>query len=279
MTFKELKRFISNNSSNISSHNESAEKVIKPQSAERFAIFTNKPFWISDISEHRNADIANKGACCFNHIIGLPLKDGVQKPIFDYEMDVFNQLQQYQDIFIKKARGLGVTELLLRFMIWLCVRDNTYRNTRFHIVTGPRINLAEDLIDRIYNMLIAKQNIICPRSGPIIYVNNVTIQAFPSHTVSSARGYTDVKFILLDEADYFPIGQREEARAVAEGYRIKTRPWVILVSTPARPGGLFDSIEHEDNSSYHKILLPYTLGLDKIYNSAVQYLQMTTTAT
>ncbi|MFL6317152.1 MAG: hypothetical protein ACJ71K_00445 [Nitrososphaeraceae archaeon] len=35
---------------------------------------------------HKKADIANKGNCCFNHIIGLPQKDDKELPIFDYEM-------------------------------------------------------------------------------------------------------------------------------------------------------------------------------------------------
>jgi hypothetical protein len=26
-----------------------------------------------------------KGVCCFNHIIGLPTKEGMEKAIFDYE--------------------------------------------------------------------------------------------------------------------------------------------------------------------------------------------------
>ena len=107
---------------------------------------------------------------------------------------------------------------------------------------------------------------VIKRVGPIVEINGVTIQAFPSHTVSTMRGYTDVKFILLDEADYFPIGQQLEARAVAEGYRIKTRPWIVMVSTPNRPGGLFDTMEREPNSNYQRVYYHYTRGIGKIYN-------------
>jgi len=185
-------------------------------------------------------------------------------------MELYQALQQHKDVWIKKARGLGITELLLRYMVWLCVFDKSYQYTRFHIVTGPRINLAEELIDRIYNLfssptLLYIQRFI-KRTGPIVAINDVTIQAFPSHTVSTMRGYTDVKFILLDEADYFPVGQREEARAVSEGYRIKSRPWIIMVSTPYKPGGLFDTMERESNSTYHKLFFHYTRGINKIYN-------------
>ena len=45
----------------------------------------NMPFWIWNIEEHKVEDIKTKGDCCFNHIIGLPQKDGDDKPLYDYE--------------------------------------------------------------------------------------------------------------------------------------------------------------------------------------------------
>jgi hypothetical protein len=42
----------------------------------------NKPFWIWDVQEHKQEDIMTNGDCCFNHIIGLPQKDGVDKPLY-----------------------------------------------------------------------------------------------------------------------------------------------------------------------------------------------------
>src|SRR5437016_14541770 len=127
-----------------------------------------------------------EGNCCFNHVIGLPKKDGIDKPIFDYEMQLVNALDNNKSIFVKKARGLGITEILLRYMSWLAVFDSRYHNCRFHIVTGTRINLAEELVDRIHGLFMnSKLNIDCKTVGPIIYVNNVTIQAFRSHTVST----------------------------------------------------------------------------------------------
>jgi hypothetical protein len=154
LTWKDLKRFITNNSID---NNEEKEEI-KLQS-QRFAIFRSKPFWISDVEEHKHQDILHKGACCFNHIIGLPRKDGVVKPIFDYEMNLFDALQKHDDIWIKKARGLGITEILLRYMSWLAVvRNSDYSGKRFHIVTGPRIDLAEELINRI-RLLFAESRV------------------------------------------------------------------------------------------------------------------------
>jgi hypothetical protein len=271
VTFRELRKWLNdvqsnsaNDSASGSNNNkESAELILKRK---QFDVFLNKPFWISNIAEHKRADIASNGACCFNHIIGLPRKDNKQLPIFDYEQSLVSALDNNKNIFIKKARGLGITEILLRYMAYLAVRNDDYKNCRFHIITGPRINLAEELIDRLHGLFTDKLGIDCKQVGPIIYVKDTIIQAFPSHTVSTMRGYTDVKFILLDEAGFFPVGQQTEVEAVTEGYRIKTNPTICIVSTPNKPGDFYESIDRDPNSIYKKLQLHYSVGLDKIYN-------------
>jgi hypothetical protein len=42
--------------------------------------------------QHKLEDINTDGDCCFNHIIGLPTKEGVEKVIFDYEKTLYNAL-------------------------------------------------------------------------------------------------------------------------------------------------------------------------------------------
>jgi hypothetical protein len=113
------------------------------QQTQSFDKLQNKPFWIWNIEEHKLEDIKTKGECCFNHIIGLPTKEGLEKPIFDYQEllyeallspDFCNPLNHgFKDkhLWIKKATGLGVTEFFLRFMAWLCLRNNyDYRNSQ-----------------------------------------------------------------------------------------------------------------------------------------------------
>jgi hypothetical protein len=53
---------------------------------------TSKPFWIWDKEQHKQEDIDTKGNCCFNHIIGLPQKDGDDKPLCDYQQIIFDSL-------------------------------------------------------------------------------------------------------------------------------------------------------------------------------------------
>ena len=77
-----------------------------------------------DNEDHRKEDIRTNGDCCFNHIIGLPAKNGVDKPLYDYEKIIFDSLvtqnsninSSNKHLWIKKATGLGISELMLRFM-------------------------------------------------------------------------------------------------------------------------------------------------------------------
>jgi hypothetical protein len=71
----------------------------------------NKPFWIRDVQEHKLEDTITNGLCCFNHIIGLPSKDTVEKPLYDYEQIIFDSLvtqNSNKHLWIKKAAGLGI---------------------------------------------------------------------------------------------------------------------------------------------------------------------------
>jgi hypothetical protein len=92
--------------------------------------------------------------------------------------------------------------------------------------------------------------------------------AYPSHHLDALRGLKDVSFIYIDEADFFPPGQQQDARDVSERYIGKSNPWIVMVSTPNAPDGLFERIEKEPQETclYHRLFLDFTYGLDRIYN-------------
>jgi hypothetical protein len=240
----------------------------KKQQKQFFEQFKSKPFWIWDREEHKLAFAKTNGQCCFNHIIGLPKKNGQPKPLFDYEREIFDVLSNHKHVWIKKATGLGITEFMLRYMAWLCVRDDALRGTQMTIITGPRIDLAIGLIDRIKGLFsILPPGLSLETKETVAELNGCKIEAFPSHHVDSMRGLPNVSFILLDEADFFPSSQQKDARVVSERYIAKSNPWIVMVSTPNAPEGLFDQIEKEpeDKCLYSRIFLPYTVGLGKIY--------------
>jgi hypothetical protein len=120
VTFKDLQRLVQSQSG--------------PGDNQLLQRLRSKPFWVWDRYEHKQTDRANNGNCCFNHIIGLPVKDGIRKPLFEYEKMLYkallepgylnsgpgsrdsnNQRAAYnfkvKHLWVKKATGLGVTEL------------------------------------------------------------------------------------------------------------------------------------------------------------------------
>jgi hypothetical protein len=138
VTFRDLQKLIESNQSQSQS----------PEQTKAFQRLRDKKFWHWDKVSHQEAEKKNRGDCCFNHIIGLPRKDGIEKPMFDYEREIHwaltrpgyynsypsinksnihikpnNILYSFKEkhLWIKKTTGLGVTEFMLRFMSWLCV--------------------------------------------------------------------------------------------------------------------------------------------------------------
>jgi hypothetical protein len=108
------------------------------------------PFWEWGIKEHKRRDIASNVNCCMQHIIGLPKKNGIEYPLFDYELMLLNALLipgylnsspssltrkpdnvmhpfKEKHLWCKKSVGLGVSEFFLRFMAWLCLYNDDYR--------------------------------------------------------------------------------------------------------------------------------------------------------
>jgi hypothetical protein len=260
LTFKDLKKRVS---------------LETKQQSKLFEICKDKPFWIWNIQEHKHEDFITNGDCCFNHIVGLPQRDGQYKPLYDYEKIIFDSLvaqvgntSYSKHLWIKKATGLGISEFMLRFMAWLCLKDNTLSGSQMCIVTGPRIDLAIALIDRMKKLFAGKIGLVAfDTKETVIELNGVKIEAFPSHHLDAMRGLPNVSFILLDEADFFPPGQQQDARDVSERYIAKSNPYIVMVSTPNAPEGLFERIEKEseDTCLYKRLFLDYTYGIDKIY--------------
>jgi primosomal protein N' len=159
VTFKDLQKLVRSQQSGL-------------EQVQLLQILRDKPFWIWDQKQHKQEDIKTKGDCCFNHIIGLPKKENKEKPMFDYEKllydsllvpDFYNSLQhifKQKHLWVKKATGLGVTEFFLRFMAWLCLKDDSYRNSQMCIVTGPNQELAIKLIKRMKALFEEKLGII-----------------------------------------------------------------------------------------------------------------------
>jgi len=219
----------------------------------------------------------DKGNCCFNHIVGLPVseKTGLTNPLFDYQKIIVDKIFFLEDdkdpknrhVWVKKATGLGITELILRLMLWLCVRDNRYRNSQMCIITGPSIDIATGLIERM-KRIFENVNIFIENKETVLEVNGVMIKAFPSNHLSTYRGLTSPRFIFLDEGDYFKKNDIDEVRDTTERYIAKSKPYIVMVSTPNKPDLLFQMIEKEpeDKCIYRRLFFNYQWGVGKMFS-------------
>ena len=259
MTFKDLQKVIESQPDYTSYSSQQSE-------LERLR---GKLFWIWDQQQHKQEDIRTKGQCCFWHIIKCPQKDGRDMPVLPYQKTLYDALSNHKHIWIKKSRGIGCSEFLLRYIAW-CFVSGTFSstaNSRVCIITGPRIDLAEDLIARFKALFVPQNGTSDRTQSTVAFLNGVRVEAFPSHHVDTMRGLTDVKWILSDESDMYPPFQQKEVRAVMEGYigKPNSNPTIVLVSTPKAPGGLMQQIELEQDSLYHKLFFDYNYGLEGQY--------------
>jgi hypothetical protein len=299
MTIKDLSRIV------LSSQQQQDSNKEMQQQQQLLQKLRDRPFYIWNSDKHKSASNPGNtinGYCCFNHIIGLPQKNGILQPLWSYEDMLYRALMipgylnsspsilptaysviekkdkskqvdnaflypfKLKHLWVKKATGLGITEFCLRFMVWLCLRNDDYKNSQMVIITGPNQELAIKCIKRI-KALFEPHGITFDSKETVINLNGCEIQAYPSNHIDAFRSLTNPKFILLDEADFFRKSEQEEVRHVAERYIAKSDPFIVLVSTPNRPDGLFNKVEKESFESciYKKLFLDYTYGLGKIY--------------
>ena len=238
------------------------------------------PFWIDDREEHarlfdQSTYNGEPGFCCFTHSVGLPLKPGFGKlPWFDYQIQFNHAKLSHKYLRVIKATGLGFSEVELYFIAYLAFTNSNRRKPcQIPILTGPRIDIAMQLIDRLYNIItqrLPQLSEVVEKTNTRIRVNNATIEAFPSHHIDAVRALPNPIYILLDEADFFPYEYDDPNNPirVVERYIPKSDPWIVLVSTPNLPGGLYERLDSDPNNRYLTFRFNYEWGLNKIYDPA-----------
>ena len=169
-------------------------------------------------------------------------------------------------LWVKKATGMGVTEFILRLMVWLCLRNDDYKGSQMIVVTGPNQDLAIKIIKRM-KTLFEPLGIKFDSKETVLNLNGCSIEAYPSNHIDAFRSLTNPKFILLDEADFHRKNEQDDVRQVAERYIGKSDPFIVMVSTPNAPGGIMERIEKEPVESciYKKIFLHYTKAVGTMF--------------
>jgi hypothetical protein len=231
------------------------------------SIFIGKPFWIWDKDQHKAEFITKQGNCCFNHIIGLPIKNNKTYPLFEYEKLVYDAVENNQNIWVLKSRGIGLTTFLIRYLAWKILSSSELDDKSIFIISGTREQFANYIKEKLEQLFEKRFSFIKLESKYTeLWLKKTWIKVFPTTAVKDLRGYFEASYIFIDESDYFPESVQDELVAAISPYQEKSNCKIIMVSTPNRPDGLMQRIENDPNSKYVKLKLDYTYGLDLIYD-------------
>ena len=183
-----------------------------------------------------------------------------------YEKELTTILEFDKKLWVKKATGLGITEYMVRWIAWQCVKDDTWKDKQVDvsvvIITGASQDLTNKIIGRIKGLFTGKE---FKTKESLVVLNGCKIEAFPTNHLEPARGLNP-QLVFLDEGDFFPLRFQDEARVVAERYRAKGDAFVIMESTPNMPGGLYERMEDEQDNGYVMKHYDYTHGLGIVYD-------------
>jgi len=179
----------------------------------------NKPLYYSwHAPKHEQKYHKTNGNCCIWHILGPETKDGRDMPMLPYQKVLYQGLQEHKRIWIKKARGIGISTFFLYYIAYLAL-TKLQPGDRISVVVGPRLIAAQDWLDRFKAMVSRKfPGLFDKDKSTVAILAGTKLEIFPSHHTSAMRGYDRLKFILADESDYFPPGQQKEVRAALEAY-------------------------------------------------------------
>src|SRR5215217_3833970 len=110
------------------------------------------PFYIWGENEEDKLKRHSKGQYTFNELIGLPRRDREEMPLMPYQQELYELLKHERYLWIKKSRGLGLSEFFLRWLLYNCF--NLYPpHSQICICVGPNQRLAEDLVSRFKGLL------------------------------------------------------------------------------------------------------------------------------
>ena len=154
----------------------------------------NIPFYIWNESEFDRLKRRSKGLYTFNELIGLPEKAGKRYPLFDYEEIIFRALEEKEflcensdpvtierkanHLLVLKSAGLGLTTFFLRYLSWLCLKDDKLKGRDILILSGPREALSVDLITRLRQMFLPSFGTTFDTRETTLFLNGVRIRAF-----------------------------------------------------------------------------------------------------
>ena len=247
--------------------NQQNQKSQSLQSNSSLDILKGKEFWIWDKTEHLKTAVETNKQCCAQHIWGLPRKNNKEYPLFPFQKRIFDTIENNQNIFILKSRGIGLTTLAIRYFAWKILSSNELDNKSIFIVSGTREEHANYIKQKLEELFYEKFPAVRFESKYTeLLLNKTWVKVFPTRNIKDIRGYMDVAYVFCDEIDYLEDSIQGELMHAISPYEEKSNCKIILCSTPFKPNGLMQRIENDPNSKYVKLKIDFTYGLDTIYD-------------
>lgn len=222
--------------------------------------FKGIPFWIEDQLLHQIKWEHTNGFCCFMHIVGLPInrKTGEPNPLFPYQMELLHAmfdpyyanplklLKKLKHIWIKKAGGVGFSDIVLHIFAYLPLAfPDEFYDSQMAIITGINMTTAKRLMKRIRRIFYNKLRLVFDSNETVIDINGCIIECFPATHPDAYRSLDNCKGMFYDEADFGPINMLEDIRDAIERYGGKSNPFIIIGSTANEPDNFMETIEKQ----------------------------------
>jgi len=226
------------------------------------------PFWCFN----KTVDIYPN--CCFNHKVGMPSPEVVklrkQVPqIFDYQMDLFMDIEKWKRLLYVKSRKIGATEILKRAALYYALYGFT-KGFQTIIIPGTREKLSLRHVQDIrlllerggYEEMIVKEK---STKDQLFLSNGSEILGFPSNP-SAARGYQNIMLVLVDEAALFDMRDEEQSDVVnsLESNLAHSNGNMTMISSPKGRRGVFYEAYMEKSDHWHKVHIPYHIAMNKV---------------
>lgn len=238
-----------------------------PQGKDSLSIFLDTPFWIWDSYLHRVQYEKTNGCCCFNHLLSLPSKDGIRYPLFDFQAIIFDTVERNQNVWIKKARGIGLTTFILRYLAWKILYSSELDYKSIYIVSGSS-DKSNDKVDRMFKKLFEKRFPLLRLESKFtdLWLKKTWIKVLEPRDIMGFESY-DTAYLFIDEADFLEHSEQKELEHAASSCAGRSNCRTIMASTPNQPGGLFQKIENDATSRYARLWMDYRYGIGTIYDS------------
>ena len=230
-------------------------------------------FPVNTLKYNKDLIFDNKD-CCFNHIIGLPVKDfkiqigenqfyreRTMLPIFDWQQKIFDAFMKEQDNLIIKSTGLGGSALKLRHTAHQICTGYDYNNTQVPIIVGPQKGMAQDMLKRFKDLFpfeIEDNKNTC-------HLNNCELKVLASRNIDSLRGMENPREIFFDEFDFFPETQKDSVLDALLRYGGKSGAKAEAMTTPGKTFGVCYTLL-ENPGDFKIMQLPYITGYGSIYS-------------